>query len=71
MDNEPPAVAALMLAIFLAAIAISCYCFPELGARMNGFYTPKDYRSMVKWLAIGSVLALLASVILFVISLVA
>jgi len=71
MDNGPPAFAPLVFAVFMAAIAISCFCFPELLARMNGLYSASDYRSMGRWLAIGSVLMVLVSVIVFLISLTA
>ena len=61
----------LYLAVILSVIAISCLCFPELAAQMNGLYSARDYRNMGRWLVAGSVLVAVASAVIFLLSLVA
>ena len=68
MDTVNHAFAPLLFAVCMAAMAISCLCFPELAAQMNGLYSAKDYRSMGRWLVIGSVLAVILSAVIFLLS---
>jgi hypothetical protein len=71
MDTVNHAFPLLLIAVFMAAIAISCLCFPDLAAQMNGTYSAKDYRSMGKWLIVGSVLAAILGAVIFLVSLAA